>query len=76
MGTDDGRPDLDGRLRELEIRNEFQARTVDDLDSVVREFAERVARLERDLKDLRRQLELLGGDEDALPAAAAASDPS
>lgn len=55
------------RLSELEIRSDFQARTMEELDAVVREFAERVARLERELKELRSQLEIVGGgdtDED------------
>lgn len=52
------------RLSELEIRSEFHARTMDELDAVVREFAERVSRLERELKELRAQLEVLGGDEE------------
>lgn len=62
---------VDARLGELEVRAEFQARTVEDLDGVVREFAERVSRLERELKELRQQLELLGGSDDD----AEASDP-
>ena len=52
------------RLSELEIRSEFHARTMEDLDAVVRDFAERVARLERELKELRMQLESLGDDDD------------
>lgn len=59
----DGSHEVHVRLSELEIRSEFQARTMEDLDTVVREFAERVARLERELKDLRAQLESLSGDE-------------
>lgn len=52
------------RLSELEIRSEFHTRTMDELDAVVREFAERVSRLERELKELRAQLEVLGDDDD------------
>jgi uncharacterized coiled-coil protein SlyX len=63
LQPDDGN-EVDVRLSELEMRSEFQARTMEDLDTVVREFAERVSRLERELKDLRAQLELLSGDED------------
>jgi uncharacterized coiled-coil protein SlyX len=48
---------LGARIDELEIRTEFNARTVEDLDEVVREFAHRVERLERELRDLRAQLE-------------------
>jgi hypothetical protein len=35
---------------------------MEELDAVVREFAERVARLERELKELRSQLEVIGSD--------------
>ena len=56
--------EVEVRLSELEIRSEFQSKTMDDLDAVVREFAERVDRLERELKELRQQLESLSGDED------------
>lgn len=58
--------EVEVRLSELEIRSEFQSKTVDDLDTVVREFAQRVDRLERELKDLRRQLESLTGGDGAL----------
>ncbi|MEM9459215.1 MAG: SlyX family protein [Myxococcota bacterium] len=57
---------VDGRLGELEVRSEFQARTVEDLDAVVRDFAERVSRLEQELKELRDQLEQIGGGGEAL----------
>jgi uncharacterized coiled-coil protein SlyX len=61
----DRRNEVHVRLSELEIRSEFQARTMDELDAVVREFAERVARLERELKELRSQLEVVSsGDDD------------
>jgi uncharacterized coiled-coil protein SlyX len=60
----DGGNEVDVRLSELEMRSEFHARTMEDLDTVVREFAERVSRLERELKELRAQLELLSSDED------------
>jgi len=60
----DGRHEVDVRLSELEIRSEFHARTMEDLDTVVREFAERVARLERELKELRSQLESLSSLDD------------
>lgn len=54
--------DVEIRLNEHERRKEFEARSTDELDVVIREFAERVARLERELKDLRGQLEQLAGD--------------
>jgi len=61
----DGNGDVDVRLSELELRSEFQARTMEDLDAVVREFAVRVARLEQELKELRAQLEAMtAGDGD------------
>jgi uncharacterized coiled-coil protein SlyX len=62
--VNDGGNEVHVRLSELEIRSEFHARTMEELDAVVREFAERVSRLERELKDLRTQLEVLGGDAD------------
>jgi uncharacterized coiled-coil protein SlyX len=61
---DGGGDEVHVRLSELEIRSDFHARTMEELDAVVREFAERVARLERELRDLRNQLEVLGGDAD------------
>ncbi|MCX4242125.1 SlyX family protein [Paraliomyxa miuraensis] len=61
---EDGSNEVHVRLSELEIRSEFHARTVEDLDAVVRDFAERVARLERELKELRSQLQGLGGSDD------------
>jgi uncharacterized coiled-coil protein SlyX len=60
--VNDGGSEVHVRLSELEIRSEFHARTMEELDAVVREFAERVSRLERELKELRTQLEVLGGD--------------
>lgn len=56
------------RLSELEVRAEFQARTVEDLDAIVREFADRVARLENELKELRKQLEVISSDDDSSSA--------
>lgn len=44
---------LEGRIVDLEVRLAFQQQTIEDLDSVVREFASRVERLERELRDLR-----------------------
>lgn len=58
-----GQP-VDERLDELERHSELHARTMEELDNVVREFAERVSRLERELKDLRAQLELLSSADD------------
>ncbi len=57
--------EVQARLGALELRSEFHARTMEELDNVVREFAERVSRLERELKELRAQLERLSsGDDD------------
>ncbi|MEZ4384931.1 MAG: SlyX family protein [Nannocystaceae bacterium] len=44
---------LEERLVDLEVRFAFQQQTLDDLDSVVREFAVRVERLEGALAELR-----------------------
>lgn len=49
-----------GRIEELEVHAAFQTRTIEELDQVVREFSERVLRLERELKELRAQLESSG----------------
>lgn len=43
-------------LIELEMRIAHQDRIIADLDEVVREFADRVIALERELKDLRETL--------------------
>ncbi len=50
------------------MRSEFQSATVHDLDTVVREFAERVSRLEAELRELRAQLESLTGEDEGLLA--------
>ena len=60
--------EMDVRLSELEMRSEFQARTMEDLDTVVREFAERVARLEEELRELRSQLEAFNDGDGEAPA--------
>jgi uncharacterized coiled-coil protein SlyX len=49
-----------GRIEELEVHAAFQARTIEELDQVVRDFSDRVLRLERELKELRAQLESSG----------------
>ena len=49
-----------GRIEELEVHAAFQARTIEELDEVVREFSARVGRLERELRELRGQLEAAG----------------
>lgn len=64
----DASEEVDVRLSELEVRAEFQARTVEDLDAIVREFADRVARLENELKELRKQLEVISSDDGASSA--------
>jgi len=45
---------LEKRIVDLESRAAFQDKLIADLDEVVREFAIRVERLERELKDLRQ----------------------
>jgi SlyX protein len=42
----------DDRLTDLEVRLAFQQRTIATLDEVVREFAARVERLERQLAEM------------------------
>jgi SlyX protein len=41
------------RIVELEVRVAYQEKTIAELDAVVREFAERVLVLERELAELR-----------------------
>lgn len=55
------------RLAELEIHSAFQSRTLAELDEVVREFAARVVRLERELGELRPRLSSIGADDDPPP---------
>lgn len=52
---------LEQRVQELEVRAAFGEKVVDDLDAVVRDFTERVSRLERELRELRAQLVTFGG---------------
>src|SRR5690606_23754189 len=42
-------PSLEQRVEELEIRAAFQERALEELDEVVRQYADKVARLEREL---------------------------
>jgi SlyX protein len=44
---------IEDRIIELEMRIAHQDRTIADLDEVVREFADRVAGLEQEVKELR-----------------------
>lgn len=46
--------DLEARVVDLEVRVTFQQQTIDELDAVVRDFAERTRVLERELAELRR----------------------
>jgi SlyX protein len=48
---------MDDRLVELEIRVAYQEKTIAELDAVVREFAERTAKLERELAELRATMQ-------------------
>jgi SlyX protein len=41
------------RIVDLEVRAAFQDRLIGELNDVVREFARRVERLERELKEIR-----------------------
>jgi len=44
---------LEERVVDLEVRLSFQQQTIEDLDSVIREFASRVERLQGELHELR-----------------------
>jgi uncharacterized coiled-coil protein SlyX len=68
MGSTEGEPTVHARIEELEVHAAFQARTIEELDLVLREFSVRVERLERELRELRAQLE---SDDAASPSAAA-----
>ncbi len=50
-------PDLANRLDELEIRYAHQSRLVDELNEVLVESNERIARLEDEVRFLRRALD-------------------
>ena len=63
QGEQPGASEVDAKLGELQMQAQFQSRSVEDLDEVVREFAERVTRLESELKELRAQLEALSDGE-------------
>jgi uncharacterized coiled-coil protein SlyX len=56
--------DLDKRLEELEIRHAFQEERVTQLDEVVREQADKIVDLQRDLASLKSQVQE-GGTEEA-----------
>lgn len=55
-----GQAGLESRVEELEVRSVYQDKNVDELDAVVREFADRVQRLEKEIHELRSRLESLG----------------
>jgi uncharacterized coiled-coil protein SlyX len=50
---------LEERVMELELRSEFHNKEIGELDDVLREYALRVEKLERELRDLRAQLTAL-----------------
>lgn len=52
---------MQDRIIELEMRIAHQDRTIADLDDVVREFADRVAALEKQVREL-RESSGAGGD--------------
>jgi uncharacterized coiled-coil protein SlyX len=65
--TEDG-PDqaaLERRVVDLEVQVAFQARTIEVLDEVVRQFAGRVEAMQRDLRALQALAPAGGGDADA-----------
>ena len=47
----------DARVTELEVRSEFVKQSVEELDTVLREFTQRVTRLEEEFAELRTVLE-------------------
>lgn len=53
--SDDG--STEARVTELEVRSEFVKQSVQELDSVLREFTTRVTRLEEEFAELRTVLE-------------------
>lgn len=55
-----GQANLASRVEELEVRSVYQDKNVEELDAVVREFADRVQRLEKEIYELRARLESLG----------------
>ena len=58
---------LKKRLDELEIRLSYQQKTIDELNEVVIEFADRVRRLERENGRLRETLSLLAPEPGVSP---------
>jgi len=44
---------LEARLVDLEVRLSFQQQTIEELDLVLREFTDRVQRLEAELREFR-----------------------
>lgn len=65
--TDEGptREALERRVIDLEVQAAFQARTIEALDEVVRQFAGRVEVMQRDLKALQALAPSQTGDADA-----------
>lgn len=56
---------LEARVVDLEIQLAFQARTIEALDEVVRQFAARVEAAQRDIKGLQLLAPAGSGDADA-----------
>ena len=65
--TEDGtdRAALERRVVDLEVQVAFQARTIEELDEVVRQFAGRVEAMQRDLRALQALAPANAGDADA-----------
>ncbi len=64
-------PSLEQRVEELEIRAAFQERALEELDEVVRQYADKVARLERELDALQGRV---AGVEASPPAVSSRED--
>lgn len=56
---------LERRVVDLEVQAAFQARTIETLDEVVRQFAARVEAVQRDVRALQALAPASAGDADA-----------
>ena len=65
------KPSIEGRVEELELQAAYTQRSVNELDGVVRECADELTELRREVESLRQTLKRLlegdGEDPDELP---------